>query len=230
MLTIGHRGAMGHEPENTLLSIKKALSLGVDAIEIDVYNVENHLVVIHDRSLSRTTNGRGYTEQQSFAYLRSLDAGKGEQIPTLEEVLETVNQQALINIELKGRNTAKLVVHLIQTYIAQGWSDRDFVVSSFNHYELKQVKASCPAISIGILIYGLPWGYLKIAQKLEANIVIFSLDFVTPELITSVHQQNLAVWVYTVNNPDDISLMRELQVDGIFTNYPERVTKRPWQR
>ena len=223
MLCIGHRGAMGHEPENTLLSIEKALSLGVDAIEIDVYNVENNLVVIHDRFLSRTTNGSGYTEKQSFAYLRSLDAGKGEQIPTLQEVFETVDRQALINIELKGSNTAKLVVNLIQQYIAQGWSEQNFVVSSFNHYELNQVKAICPTIRIGILIYGLPWGYLEIAQKLEAEIVITSLHFVTAELITAVHQQNLLVWVYTVNDPDDISLMRKLQVDGIFTNYPERV-------
>jgi glycerophosphoryl diester phosphodiesterase len=223
MLCIGHRGAMGHEPENTLLSVRKALALGVDAIEIDVYNVENNLVVIHDRILSRTTNGRGNIEAQSLAYLRSLDAGKGEKIPILQEVLETVKQQVLVNIELKGSNTAKLVVKLIQEYIQQGWSYQDFVVSSFNHYELNQVKALDPKIKIGMLIYGLPWEFLTIAQTLKADIVIFSLDFVTSELVSSVQQQNLQVWVYTVNHPEDINLMRKLQVDGIFTNYPERV-------
>lgn len=223
MLCIGHRGAMGHEPENTLLSIRKALALGVDAIEIDVYNVDGNLVVIHDRLLSRTTNGNGYIEEKSFAYLRSLDAGKGEKIPTLQEVFETVNCQAIINIELKGSNTAKLVVNLIQDYINQGWSSKDFVVSSFNHYELNQVKAIEPAIKIGMLIYGLPWGYLTIAQELKADIVIANLDFVTAELITSIHQQNLLAWVYTVNQPDDITRMRNSKVDGIFTNYPERV-------
>ena len=223
MLCIGHRGAMGHEPENTLLSVRKALSLGVDAVEIDVYNVENNLVVIHDRSLSRTTNGSGYLDCCSFAYLRSLDAGKGEQIPTLEEVFETVNRQAIINIELKGSNTAKLVVSLIQKYVNLGWSYRDFVVSSFNHYELNQLKTICPQITIGMLIYGLPWEYLAAAYKLQANIVIANLDVATSEFIVSVHQQKLLAWVYTVNEPEDINRMRILQADAIFTNYPERV-------
>ncbi len=223
MLCIGHRGAMGHEPENTLLSVRKALSLGVDGVEIDVYNVEDNLVVIHDRNLARTTNGIGYLEERSFSYLRSLDAGKGEQIPTLREVITTVDQQALINIELKGSNTAKLVVELIQEYLNQGWSELDFVVSSFNHYELHQVKTLCPQITTGMLIYGLPWEYLTIAQKLQADIVIASLDVANAELINSVHQHNLPVWIYTVNQPDDINRLRALQVEAIFTNYPERV-------
>ncbi len=223
MLCIGHRGAMGHEPENTLLSIKKALALKVDAVEIDVYNVEDNLIVIHDRTLSRTTNGTGYVEEYSFEQLRSLDAGKGEKIPTLQEVFDTVNQQAIINIELKGSNTARLVSNLIREYINQGWTEADFIVSSFNHYELIRVKTLYPALKTGMLIYGLPWEYLKIAQKLQANIVIAGLDFVTSDLVNSVHQQNLLAWVYTVNEPTDISRMQELKVDGIFTNYPERV-------
>lgn len=223
MLCIGHRGAMGHEPENTLLSIRKAIALGVDAIEIDVYNVEDHLVVIHDRNLSRTTNGTGYLDHRSFAYLRSLDAGKGEQIPTLAEVFDTVARHALINIELKGSNTAKLVVDLIQAYLSQKWSYSDFVVSSFNHDELHRVKQICPEITTGMLIYGLPWKYLTSAQELQTEIVIPSLDYVTPELVKSVQQQGLQLWVYTVNQPNDINLMRALGVDGIFTNYPERV-------
>ncbi|MEN9518465.1 MAG: hypothetical protein RLZZ381_1053 [Cyanobacteriota bacterium] len=223
MLCIGHRGAMGHEPENTLLSIRKAIALGVDAVEIDVHNLENNLVVIHDRDLARTTNGTGYLENNSFAYVRSLDAGKGEQIPTLKEVFDTVNRQVIINVELKGCNTAKLVVDLIQTYIQTGWSYSDFVVSSFNHDQLHQVQGICPKIITGMLIYGLPWQYLASAQELQADLIIPSLDYVTSELIESAHLQGFGVWVYTVNQPDDIKLMRTLRVDGIFTNYPERV-------
>ena len=223
MLCIGHRGAMGHEPENTLLSIRKALSLNVDAVEIDVYNLEDELIVIHDRDLSRTTNGTGRLEERSLEYVRSLDAGKGEQIPTLREVFETVDRQAIVNVELKGSNTAKLVVELIQEYLQRGWSERDFVVSSFDHYELNRVKTSCPQIVTGMLIYGLPWNYLTMARQLQVDIVISSLDFVTLELVRSVHQQNLSLWVYTVNRFDDIKHLKELQVDAIFTNYPERV-------
>jgi len=221
MLCIGHRGAMGHEPENTLLSIKKALELGVDAVEVDVYNVEEHLVVIHDRHLSRTTNGTGYIENCSFAYLRSLDAGKGQKIPTLKEVFDTVDRQAVINLELKGTNTAKLAVDLILEYIQQGWSYGDFIVSSFNHYELNLVKTMESKIKIGMLIYGLPWGYLEIAQKLAADVVICSLDNISLDLASAIHQKNLLVWVYTVNQPEDMITMKELGVDGIFTNYPD---------
>jgi glycerophosphoryl diester phosphodiesterase len=223
MLCIGHRGAMGHEPENTLLSIERALSLGVDWIEIDVYNIENNLVVIHDRRLERTTNGSGYIEQRSFSYLRSLDAGKGQQIPTLSEVFDLVNRRAKVNIELKGFNTADLVVKLIHEYIQQGWNEEDFLVSSFNHYELERVRQQFPQIELGLLIYGLPLNYLQIARKLQAIAIIFSLDFVTKELIVTAHQNGFKAFVYTVNDFNDIEQMRSLQVDGIFTNYPERV-------
>ncbi|MGD1918159.1 MAG: glycerophosphodiester phosphodiesterase [Pleurocapsa sp.] len=223
MLCIGHRGAMGHEPENTLLSVRKALELGVDAVEIDVYNVEDRLVVIHDRDISRTTNGHGYIEEATFAYLRTLDAGKGEQIPTLKEALDTINRQAIVNIELKGNNTARLTVKLILEYVRIGWSYQDFVVSSFYHYELNLVKAIQPNIKIGILIYGLPWGYIEIAKKLAADLVISGLDYVSSELVTAAHQENLQAWVYTVNYPKDIKKMRQLGVDGIFTNYPDLI-------
>lgn len=223
MLCIGHRGAMGHEPENTLLSIRKAIELGVDGVEIDVYNVEDRLVVFHDRTLERTTNGSGNLEDRSFAYLRSLDAGKGEQIPTLQEVLETVNRQIFINIELKGSNTAKLTVDLIQEYLDRGWSEQNFVVSSFDHYQLHQVKLIEPKIRTGALIYGLPWKYLENAQKIGAKIIIPSLDYVDSDLVAAAHREDLLVWVYTVNRSSDINCMRKLQIDGIFTNYPERV-------
>ena len=223
MLCIGHRGAMGYEPENTLLSVNKALELGVDAIEIDVHNVEDRLLVIHDRDLSRTTNGKGKIEDCSFAYLRSLDAGKGEQIPTLEEVCDLVKRRVLINIELKGNNTAKLAANLIQDYVKRGWSYDDFLVSSFNHYELNLVKTIASQIKIGILIYGLPWEYIEIAKKLQADIVIGNLDYIDAELVSQVKQENLQLWVYTVNHPQDINRMRKLGIDGIFTNYPDLI-------
>lgn len=223
MLCIGHRGAMGYEPENTLLSIAKALALGVDWIEIDVHNAENNLVVFHDHRLERTTNGTGYIDSRSFDYLRSLDAGKGQQIPILAEVIDTVDQQCGINIELKGSNTAGLVIDLIQEYIERGWSYEDFLVSSFNHYELQQVKHDCPQIAIGILIYGLPLNYLEIATELNAVAIIPAFDYVTKELVNNIHNQGLKIFVYTVNNPQDIHAMKLLNVDGIFSNYPDLV-------
>lgn len=225
MLCIGHRGAMGHEPENTLISVKKALSLGVDWVEVDVYNVEQNLIVFHDRLLDRTTNGTGYTEAQTFAYIRSLDAGKGERVPILSEVFDVVDKQVVINIELKGSKTATLVAHLIQDYIQQGWSKDNFFVSSFNHYELKKFNDICPQVPIGILIYGLPLNYFAIAHKLNATAIIAAIDFITPELVQVTQQHGFRLLVYTVNHLSDIAKMRNLGVDGVFTNYPERVDK-----
>src|SRR6187402_1107382 len=150
-LCIGHRGACGHEPENTLRSVRRALELGAHGIEIDVYYVDGQLVVIHDGKLQRTTNGRGYVMRKTFAQLRALDAGKGEQIPTLGEIFDTVNRRAFINIELKGRGTAGPVAALIAEYVAQHhWRYEDFLVSSFNRRELRAVPD--PRIPIGLLL------------------------------------------------------------------------------
>ena len=148
----GHRGARGHEPENTLLSFKKALDSGLKWIELDVYAVGNELVVIHDSRLERTTDGAGRVQSSSLEYLRSLDAGKGEKIPYLREVLDLLAAKAGINIELKGVDTAKPVTLLIEKYISEfGWQPEQFMVSSFNHYELKKFKKLSPHIRIGAL-------------------------------------------------------------------------------
>jgi len=107
-LKIGHRGAMGYEPENTLRSFKKALDLKVDMIELDVYVCKSdELIVIHDDKVDRTTNGQGYVVNKTFEELRTLDAGKNEKIPTLSEVLNLVNRKAKLNIELKGKKNCQ---------------------------------------------------------------------------------------------------------------------------
>jgi glycerophosphoryl diester phosphodiesterase len=223
MLCIGHRGAMGYEPENTLRSISLALSLNADWIEVDVYNIENNLIVLHDRDLSRTTNGTGYIEEHSLTDLRLLDAGQGEQIPLLEEVCDRIDRKSGLNIELKGFNTAKLVVELIHKYLDRGWQYRDFLVSSFNHYELQTVRQVCPEIPLGLLIYGIPLNYLEIAEVLKVKTINFSLDFVNKNLVKNCHDRGFQVFVYTVNKLEDINYMKQLKVDGVFTNYPDRV-------
>ena len=115
MIRIGHRGAMGYEPENTLRSFKKALALKVDMIEFDVYVCKTgEVVVIHDDKVDRTTNGKGYVVQKTLQELTSLDAGKGEKIPLLEEALDCINKKVQVNIELKGEGTAEPVYKIIQ--------------------------------------------------------------------------------------------------------------------
>jgi len=223
LLCISHRGAMGHLPENTLSSIRKALELGAPCVEVDVYNVDGNLVVFHDDRLERTTNAAGYLAEQSFDYLRTLDAGDGQRIPTLEEVFDEIDSKACLNIELKGPDTAAPVVELIANYVKKGWCKETFLVSSFDHRGLLTVKHLDLDIKLGALIRGLPVNDAKFAQDLGAFSVHPSLDFIDQRFVDDAHGRGLKVYVYVVNQMEDINMMYALGVDGVFSNFPERV-------
>jgi len=225
LLCIGHRGAMGHAPENTLASIRKALEFGVHCVEIDVYCVDGQLVVFYDSRLERTTNGTGYLLEQNFTDLRSLDAGDGERIPTLKEVFEAVHFQAGVNIELKGPDTARPVVEFISKMRDIGWSDDLILISSFDHRELAKIRQLDPRIKVGAMMVGLPVNDAVFAESLGAYSVHLSLEFIDRRFVDDAHSRGFRVFVFTVNHPDDIIKMGELGVDGVFTNYPERVLK-----
>jgi glycerophosphoryl diester phosphodiesterase len=226
-LCFAHRGASGYEPENTLSAVEKAITLGADWIEIDVYVVEKELVVFHDQRLERTTNGIGLIMEQPLEYIRSLDAGNGQGIPILQEVLNLVNRRAGINIELKGPGTADETVSLIHGYIRkETWTYEEFLISSFNHHELARVKYLEPLIKTGALVVGIPIGYARFAQELGAYSVHCDLDFVNEAFVQDAHDRGLNVFVFTVNNQDDLAQMKALGVDGVFTNYPDIVTSR----
>ena len=216
---------MGHAPENTLLSFHKALELGTPCMEMDVYSVDGHLVVFHDSRLERTTNGTGYLLDQKFNDLRKLDAGNGEKIPTLKEAFEAINLNAGVNIELKGPDTAVPVVEFIAKMRKSGWHDDLILVSSFNHRELLEVKRRDPRIKLGALIVGLPIDDAIFAQSLGAYSVHLSIEFIDRRFVKDAHNRDLRVFVFTVDHPEDIKKMEELGVDGVFTNYPERVLK-----
>lgn len=221
-LCIGHRGAKGLEPENTLRSIRRALELGVDGVEIDVYFVEGELVVIHDDTLQRTTNGRGKVEEQSFAHLRSLDAGKGEKIPTLAEVFDLTAGKAFVNVELKGRGTAEPVYDLIHDYVkTRGRAWEDYLVSSFHLDELAILQGR--ELRLGPLFSKPPADCIEIAESLDAWSVNVAAQRVDKALIEDAHSEGLKVLVYTVNAPAEMERLRADGADGIFTDYPDRM-------
>ena len=227
ILCFAHRGASGHEPENTLSALEKAVHLEADWIEVDVFAVEGEVIVIHDERLERTTNGAGRLMDKSFAYLRSLDAGNGQRIPTLREAFDCVNRRAGINVELKGPGTAELTVSLINEYIhKKGWNYDQFIVSSFNQHDLAIVKKHDPHIKIGIVIGGLHRRYKQCVRRCAAYSVHPRIDLVNEELMRSAHQLGLKVFAYTVNQPEDISRLGSFGVDGIFTDFPEFITQR----
>ena len=225
MLCIGHRGARGHAPENTLKSLLKALELGASWVEVDVYYVDNHLIVIHDEKLERTTNGKGHLANKSFSYLRSLDAGDGEIIPTLEEVFDFLWEKAGINIELKGPGTARPVMELLHERITSEWGIDNFLISSFNHQNLYEARNLDSEIPIGLLLDGKSKNYQKTARDLKACSVNQNFRYVNKTFIKDAHNIGLKVFVYTVNKPNDIKRMLVMGVDGIFTDYPDRVLK-----
>jgi glycerophosphoryl diester phosphodiesterase len=221
-LCIGHRGAGGHEPENTLRSVRRALDLGAHGIEIDVRLVHGELLVMHDAKLDRTTNARGYLVRKPLALLRTLDAGQGERIPTLREVVETIDRRAFLNIELKARRTAAPVSALIREFVEKrGWRYEDFLVSSFNRAELRAI--SDPQIPIGLLLTRPTRLYALSARRVRAGAVHPAARFVTARFVADAHRRGLRVFPYTANAPSEIARLRRLGVDGVFTDFPERV-------
>ncbi len=224
LFCFGHRGARGHEPENTVRSVRRALELGAAGVEVDVYFVEGRLVVIHDNTLDRTTNGLGPVMEKTFAQLRSLDAGKGEKIPTLEEVFDAVNRHAIVNVELKGPRTAAPVVALIHDYVERrGWRFEDFLVSSFDHAQLRETKMLRSEIRLGALFEDPLPELVSRAARLGAWSIHVSRRVVAPELVGEAHRRGLKIFVYTVNEPVELAGLDALGVDGVFTDYPERV-------
>ncbi len=164
-----HRGAKGYEPENTLASFAKALELGANWIELDVFLVEDELIVFHDERLERTTDGSGQVLESSLEYLRSLDAGNGQRIPLLTEVFDLVDGKAGLNIELKGPGTAAGVVRLVKKLLStSGWRRDQVVVSSFDHPELLVFARMMPEIRIGVLTANIPLGYAEFAEPFNA--------------------------------------------------------------
>lgn len=219
---IGHRGAMGCAPENTLLSIHKAIELGADWVEIDVHCVADKLLVIHDETVDRTTNGRGKLIDYSFEELRALDAGLGQRIPTLQEVLEVTVGKVGLNIELKGLGTGKVLTSLLRN-TPETYKNK-MLVSSFLMPELEQVVRLNQHVKIGVLAGNNINESIAWATKLKAFSIHIRLQKVTPKWVDRAHDLGLKVYVYTVNKVVQIRRMKELGVDGVFSDYPNRLT------
>ena len=222
-LAIGHRGAKGHAPENTLLSFATAINLGAHMIELDVQRLGDSLLVLHDCRLERTTNGKGRLQDQDLLSVRNLDAGRGERIPTLEEVINLVDRRVPINIEIKsGGGTTELLITLLQRFLDAGWAAEDFLVSSFLHTELARFAKALPQIRIGVLIGGVPTNLAQAAEDLGAWSLHLEADFADPQMLADARRRGLKVFVHTVNQREEIEFWRGAGIAGVFTDYPER--------
>jgi glycerophosphoryl diester phosphodiesterase len=221
LLCIGHRGASGHAPENTLKAFQLAIEMGCSWVELDVYAVEGELLVIHDDDVDRTTNGQGAVMAMSLTELRALDAGDGQQIPTLREVMDLCKGKVGINIELKGPDTARAVNKLLADMLLEGWDPQQIIISSFDHQELARADQQ---FQRGALFYK-PANYVEAARALGAVSINLAQKLVNAEAVQEAHQAGFQVWVYTVNSFDEMLAMKNLGVDAVFTNYPDQCPK-----
>ena len=225
-LVIGHRGAAGLAPENTLPSFRKALDLGCRAIELDVHAVRDaedtiQLMVIHDDTVQRTTNGKGLVSDHTFAQLTKLDAGDSDPIPRLAEVISLVAQhfadaQPLINIELKGKVTAGPTARFLQAH-----PELAVLVSSFNHRELAAFRALDETTPIAPLFERARANMLGTASALGASCVSVSQRMVKSALIEQCNDAGFPVLVYTVNRLHEAQRLKALGVGGVFTDRPD---------
>ncbi len=225
ILNIGHRGAKGFEPENTLISFKRALEMGVDGIEFDVHlSNDGVIMVIHDETIDRTTNGKGFVSKLSLQELKRFKTEKKQEIPTLYEVIDVVNRKCLINIELKGNGTAKPVLDLIDYYVLdKNWKDNNFLISSFDWNALREVRLLNPKIPIGVLTHTDLDLAIAFAKFIKAETIHPYFHLLTKENTIEMQKENFQVFAWTVNEIEDIQKIKSFQVNGIISDFPDRI-------
>ena len=238
-LLVAHRGASGHAPENTPAAFRLALEMKVDGIELDVHMArDGSIVVIHDSTVDRTSNGRGRVGAKTLPELRSLDAGSwfnrafprkarpeyaGQQIPTLQEVIEIVKNRARLYIEIKDPDLYPDSLEPELLSIVRQYKMRDRVVFlSFNRRALRKMRELDPTIPIALLIARLGVDPVKAARSLRAGGLAVRHKLLTPALAETVLGSGLSLIAWTVDSPKDLDRMIEAQVSAIITNYPDR--------
>ncbi len=205
----GHRGAMGHATENTLASIEKGIELKADMLEIDVFKIKTgEMVVFHDDDLDRITNAKGKIEEYTFEELRKVLVAGKHQIPTLQEVIETIDKK------------------VVEEYKKKGWRNKDFFISSFRVGELQKMRSLSTEIAIGLLTYKDPIEtIIKTGKELKAQAINPYYKTLTAENVTVMKANNFKIYPWTVNEPVDIKNLQGLKVSGIITDYPERIIR-----
>jgi len=219
MHKIGHRGAKGHTAENTLASFQKAIDLNVDGIELDVHlSLDGTVMVIHDDTVDRTTSQKGLVKDFHAQKLTVLG------VPTLASVFDLINKQCFVNVELKTYDTADKVVECIEKYVSEkGWAYSDIIVSSFDWNALQQVHFLNENIQIGVLTSTDLELALAFAKFIRAYSIHPYYHLLTPENVRQMQSLKFKVYPWTINEPEDIIFAKSLQVDGIITDFPEKI-------
>ncbi|MCD9573583.1 glycerophosphodiester phosphodiesterase [Flavobacterium soyae] len=225
MLKIAHRGAKAYEPENTLQAFQKALDINSDGIELDVHlSSDESIIVIHDETIDRTTNGKGLVNDFTLAELKSFLIEEKYQIPTLNEVFDLVDKKCFINIELKGLGTASKVIPLIEEYILEkDWKYEHFIISSFDWNMLEETSNLNPNIPIGVLTEENLDTALAFAEKIKAKAIHPDFNLLNEENVRQIQEKGFLVLPWTVNSEKDIQKVISYNVNGIISDNPDKI-------
>ncbi|SFM30635.1 glycerophosphoryl diester phosphodiesterase [Paenibacillus sp. 1_12] len=233
-MIIGHRGSAGEAPENTLASFRLAVEQGAHAIELDAQlTKDGEIVVIHDKTIDRTTNGRGAVAELTLAELKCYDAGswfhekyKGEQIPTLAEVYEQMPDECVINVEIKGEMDGTLERKLAEFLYHSGRKQRT-LISSFLHKSLMKLKVIAPESLIGLGYTADVVDHIAFAEAFGAQ--VYSLHphykLIGLDEIRLAVDRGLRVYPYTVNDENDMRELLQAGASGLITDFPGRMHK-----
>lgn len=214
-LTVGHRGVMGVEPENTLRSFRRAEREGVDQVELDLHlSKDGALVVMHDASVDRTTDGTGPIRDLTLAEIRRLDAGQGESVPVFEEVLDRVT--CPIQAEIKDTAAARVLASVLRERDETGRVS----VLSFHDDALAEIHTLLPEVATVLVASDLGPDIVPRAQAVGARLVSLDLSQLTLDVVSRCHAAGIAVMAWSVNTPQDWALTRALGLDGAATDLP----------
>lgn len=231
---VAHRGGKRWAPENTLSAFRKSVELGADGIELDIHKCKSgELVVIHDDTLERTTNGAGLVKDKTWSELKELDAGswygsqfKGERLPLMSEVLKLVDGKLTINIEIKNcpmnyKGIADDLLNLLKTY---PYPDK-IMISSFDHKVLSEISHKTKQYRLALLGDSVPYKLGAYAKGVGASAWNPAFDCVREDTVADAHEANLTVNTWTVNDKEGWQHARDLHVDSIITDDPEALKK-----
>ncbi len=224
MIIIGHRGACGYEDENTLNSFQKAIDLGIHYVEFDVYKCKTgELIVHHDIILDNLTNLRGFIEEKTFEEISHAKTKHNLHLPTLQEVLDLIDKRVNVNIEIKSENSSKDVIGVINHYISEkNWELDNFIISSFFHEELLKFSKLNSNIKIGVLIGHLPINS-DFLDEFDPYCVSLDEEFISLKFVKEVKKKGIKIFAYTVNSKKEFTRLRKLGVDGVFSNFPNKI-------
>jgi glycerophosphoryl diester phosphodiesterase len=221
MLIFGHRGSSGTDPENTIRAFRQAIAVGADGVELDVHATADGVpVVIHDADVSRTTNGSGEVATMSLAELRQLDAGQGEQVPTLDEVVSLLAGKLTIDLEIKQPGVEALTLDVLARHPTADW-----FISSFDWGSLLEVRRLSPSAAVWPLADVADDALFEIAARLGSPGVALRHNSYDATSAARFSEAGLGVGVWTVNEPAEGGRVRELGAATLMTDYPEQMRK-----